>query len=70
MGFWPWSLILIPIQGGEPHNIDLGVHLVRRHKLHPNGRHIVFGSFGPIVEFKPQFPGIWLMENIMSVIEK
>ena len=70
VGFWPWSLFYVPINGGEPLEIDLSVHLVRRHKLHPDGRHVVFGSFGLIKDLKLQFPSIWMMENIMSVIEK
>jgi Tol biopolymer transport system component len=64
----PWSLFCIPVDGGEPREIGFGVHLLFRPRIHPDGKHVVFGSFGKIEDFKKNAmrdTGIWLMENFL-----
>jgi Tol biopolymer transport system component len=64
----PWSLFCIPVDGGEPREIGFGVHLLFRPRIHPEGRHVVFGSFGKIEDFEKKAmrdTGIWMMENIL-----
>jgi hypothetical protein len=64
----PWSLFCIPVDGGEPQEIGFGVHLLFRPRIHPDGRHVAFGSFGKIEDFAKNAirdTGIWVMENIL-----
>jgi len=70
--FWPWAFYGTSIKGGETHQIDLGVHLILHQSFHPDGRQIVFGSFGPIselTELRARVSGIWIVENILSGIQ-
>jgi len=65
---WPWSLYYVSSEGGEPRSIDLGVHLVLRPRIHPDGKHVTFGSFGKVEDFAKSMmraTGIWMMENIL-----
>jgi hypothetical protein len=60
----------IPAEGGEPRLFNLGVHMLRRHRLHPDGRYIVFGSYGSIADFKLRQAGIWMMKNVLVLDKK
>lgn len=56
-----WSLLCIPVEGGEPHKIDLGAFFIRFLSIHPDGRHIAFASAG----FTGKPKGVWVMENFL-----
>lgn len=60
----------IPVEGGKPRQINLGVHLLRRQRTHPDGTHIVFGSYGSTANFKLRPAGIWMMKNVLALDKK
>ncbi len=60
-----WSLWSIPVEGGEPQEIELGVWLIFNLTIHPDGRHIAFASWG-FPDFSKAGPTeVWMMENIL-----
>ena len=63
----PWFLFCVPVDGGEPRAINLGVHLLFNPRIHPDGRHVAFGTFGTIEDTMTAMraTGIWMMENIL-----
>lgn len=48
----------IPVEGGEPQKVDLTMERMRRLRIHPDGRRIVFIAGKSINE-------IWVMENFL-----
>jgi Tol biopolymer transport system component len=61
---YKWSLWSIPIEGGEPQEIELGVWLMFNPTMHPDGKHIAFASWG-FPDFSKMGPTeVWMMENI------
>jgi Tol biopolymer transport system component len=60
-----WSLWSIPVEGGEPKEIELGVWLMFNLTMHPDGKHIAFASWG-FPDFSKMGPTeVWMMENIL-----
>jgi Tol biopolymer transport system component len=60
-----WSLWLIPVEGGEPREVGLGVWLMFNLTIHPDGKHIAFASWG-FPDFSKAGPTeVWMMENII-----
>ncbi|NOR12393.1 MAG: hypothetical protein GQ545_03985, partial [Candidatus Aminicenantes bacterium] len=65
-----WSLWSIPVEGGEPQEIELGVWLIFNLTMHPDGKHIAFASWG-FPDFSKAGPTeVWMMENILPSDKK
>jgi Tol biopolymer transport system component len=55
------ELLRIPIDGGDPQKLGLTMHRFYHLSVHPDGKHLAFGSLGPeLVE-----PELWVMENFL-----
>ena len=55
----------IPINGGDPQKLGLTMHHFYILSLHPDGKHLAFGSLGPeLVQ-----PELWVMENFLPKSE-
>ena len=53
---------MIPVVGGEPTYLDLQLEWAMGLRIHPDGRHIVFGAGIPERE-------IWVMENFLPTLK-
>lgn len=60
-----WSLMRIPVDGGEKMKIELGVIGIGSPSLHPDGRTLTFSSAG---YSKPK-NNMWVMENFLPEIK-
>ena len=56
-----WSLMRIPVDGGEKMKIELGVVGISSPSLHPDGRTLTFSSAG----YSLPKNNIWVMENFL-----
>jgi Tol biopolymer transport system component len=55
----------IPIDGGDPQKLGLTMYRFYHLSVHPDGKHLAFGSLGPeLVE-----PELWVMENFLPKSE-
>lgn len=52
----------VPIEGGESQKLGLGMKTFYNLSVHPDGRHIAFGSQGST----QRLPEIWVMENFLQ----
>lgn len=61
-----WDLYSLPVNGGEPRRIELGMGHPRHLSAHPDGRRLAFSSMGS----NPAQNQVWVMENYLPPAEK
>jgi Tol biopolymer transport system component len=53
------SLWRIPVEGGEPEKLDIGMNMIEHLSVHPDGQHIAFYTI------TSQVAAVWVMENFL-----
>ena len=53
----------VPAEGGEPERLGLTVDQLMWLRLHPDGRHVGFGTWQTKLE-------VWVMENFLPAVRK